>query len=65
VATFDVEIFLSTSLLAVFCSFWPNIGHSKRGSPLPANAVLGSMENAAQNNQRDLCLEVSMPFLPR
>src|SRR5712671_3713799 len=44
-ATFDVEIFLSSSLLAVFCSFWPNIGHSERESPLSANAMAGMMQS--------------------
>src|SRR4029077_12584657 len=63
-ATFDVEIFLSSSLLAVFCSFWPNIGHSERESPLSANAILGNMERAAQNNQQDLCV-ASIPVPSR
>jgi hypothetical protein len=64
VATFDVEISLSSSLLAVFWTFWPDIGHSWRECLLSANAMLGSMESAAQNSQQDLCVVASIPFLP-
>jgi hypothetical protein len=63
-ATFDVEIFLSSSLLAVFWTFWPDIGHSGRESLLSADAILGSTESVAQNNQQNLCVVASIPFLP-
>jgi len=61
--TFDVEIFLSSSLLAVFCSFWPNIGHSERESSLSANATPDGRDSEIQNSQQILCVIPVIMFL--
>src|SRR5439155_22360043 len=41
-------------------TFWPDIGHSWRECLLSANAILGSIESAAQNSQQDLCV-IALP----